>query len=146
MASGSLRSTIRCERTCIADAFTRPRRRAMSACRKRAARHSPKGRPMGFMRMPRARRVHGRSAGSANIGPGAFATSTTCAIGSKSALKCTELFVHQDRHPFRLDTCHAIQVAIEHLRLRRTHGNQDATDPEAVRQTSLAICPLFSTL
>jgi DNA-binding transcriptional LysR family regulator len=38
--------------------------------------------------------------------------------------------VPEDLHPFRLDARHAIQIAIEHLRLRRTHGNQDAADPD----------------
>ncbi|CFP67419.1 Uncharacterised protein [Bordetella pertussis] len=41
--------------------------------------------------MPGARRVQGRSAGSACMGPGALAISTAWAMGSKSARKCTEL-------------------------------------------------------
>ena len=47
--------------------------------------------PSGRRRTPLRSRVQRNSAGSASAGPGAFTTSTSRAIGSKSARKCTEL-------------------------------------------------------
>src|SRR5262249_3316941 len=49
--------------------------------------------PFGLMRMPGLRRVHGKSAVSAGIAPGAAQIRSFSAIGSKSARKCTELLL-----------------------------------------------------
>src|SRR5450432_122535 len=49
--------------------------------------------PFGLMRRPGRNRVHGRSAVSAGIAPGAAQMMIFSAIGSKSARKCTELLL-----------------------------------------------------
>src|ERR1700743_2953531 len=49
--------------------------------------------PFGLMRMPARSRVQGRFAVSAGIAPGAAQIRSFSAIGSKSARKCTELFL-----------------------------------------------------
>src|SRR3954453_23025285 len=49
--------------------------------------------PFGLMRRPGRNRVHGRSAVSAGIAPGATQIMIFSAIGSKSARKCTELLL-----------------------------------------------------
>src|SRR5581483_5005838 len=55
--------------------------------------YGSKAGPFGLMRMPGRRRVQGRVAGSAGIGPGAAQIKSFSAIGSKSARKCTELLL-----------------------------------------------------
>src|ERR1700716_25879 len=51
------------------------------------------GVPFGLIRRPGRKRVHGRSAVSAGIAPGAAQMMIFSAIGSKSARKCTELLL-----------------------------------------------------